>query len=339
VSKLDETNLVAYLQSRMPGASDLSVSRVARIPGGASRETWSFDARWREDGATCERGFIIRRDPTGSLLETDRDLEFRMYEAMAAAGVPVPQMYWIESDGAGLERPFFVMGRVPGETSGAMLASPAFGGSKEELARQKAAILARIHQADWRALGVEAFAGTAPTPETAAQMEIGRWEGIMRSDAMEPQPVLEIAFSWLKANRPLAPAVTVVHADYRTGNFLYDGDKITAILDWEMAHLGDPMEDVGWLCMRSWRQGTPLAGGLVERERFYELYEEAGGYPVDRSSVHFWEVLGNLKLAVIFLTGGRSLIEGTTGDLILAMTTRMIPGIEREILALLEAGP
>jgi aminoglycoside phosphotransferase (APT) family kinase protein len=262
-----------------------------------------------------------------------------MYQAMATAGVPVPPMYWIEPDGAGLERPFFVMGRVPGETSGPMLASPSYPGSKDEIAKQKAAILARIHQADWRALGVQEFAGPAPTPETAAQMEIDRWEGIMRRDALEPQPVLEVALAWLKANKPLAPAVTVVHADYRTGNFLYDNEKITAVLDWEMAHLGDPLEDVGWLCMRSWRQGTPLAGGLVERERFYELYEASGGFPVDQRSVHFWEVLGNLKLAVIFLTGGRSLIEGTTGDLILAMTTRMIPGIEREIMALLEDGP
>jgi aminoglycoside phosphotransferase (APT) family kinase protein len=146
-----------------------------------------------------------------------------------------------------------------------------------------------------------------------------------------------MALRWLKRNKPAAPAISVVHGDYRTGNFLFDDERITAVLDWEMVHLGDPMEDVGWLCGRSWRQGTPLAGGLVERERFYEMYQAAGGFPVDRSSVLFWEVLGNLKLAVIFLTGGRALVEGKTSDLILAMTTRMIPGIEREIIALLEA--
>ncbi|HXH21730.1 MAG TPA: phosphotransferase family protein [Dehalococcoidia bacterium] len=336
---LTESGLVSYLARRMPEASEISVTKLARIPGGASRETWSFEARWREDGALRERGFIVRRDPTGSLLETDRDVEFRMYQAMAAAGVPVPPMYWIEPDGAGLERPFFVMGRVEGETNGALLVSPSYGGSREEIARQKAQILARIHRADWRALGVEAFAGPAPTPETAARVEVERWESIMRRDALEPQPVLEAALGWLKRNAPVAPAITVVHGDYRTGNFLYDDKKINAILDWEMAHLGDPMEDIGWLCLRSWRHGTELAGGLVERERFYEMYETAGGYPVDRRSVHFWEVLGNLKLAVIFLTGGRSLVEGRTADLILAMTTRMIPGIEREILTLLEAGP
>jgi aminoglycoside phosphotransferase (APT) family kinase protein len=148
--------------------------------------------------------------------------------------------------------------------------------------------------------------------------------------------VLEFALRWLKRNKPVAMEITVVHGDYRTGNFLFDDESITAVLDWEMVHLGDPLEDVGWLCGRSWRQGREVAGGIVERERFYEMYESAGGFPVDRRAVHFWEVLGNLKLAVIFLTGGRSFVQGTTNDLILAMTTRMIPGIEREILSLLE---
>ncbi len=334
-----ESHLIAYLRTRLTGASEIAVSGIARIPGGASRETWTFDATWSENGATIERGFIVRRDPTGSLLETDRDVEFRIYQAMAAAGVPVPPMYWIEPDGATLERPFFVMGRVAGQANAAALLSPAYPGSRDEIARQKADILARIHRADWRGLGVEDFLGPAPAVEASAQTEIDRWERIMRQDALEPQPVLELALRWLKRNKPVAPAISVIHGDYRTGNFLFDDRNITSILDWEMVHLGDPMEDVGWLCGRSWRQGTTLPGGLVERGRFFELYEEAGGFPVDRKAVHFWEVLGNVKLAVIFLTGGRSFVEAKTSDLILAMTTRMIPGIEREAMDLIEAAP
>lgn len=333
-----EAQLVPYLQSRLPGASDIAVSGIARIPGGASRETWTFDAEWRQNGSKVKRGFIIRRDPTGSLLETDRDVEFRIYQAMAKAGVPVPPMHWIEPDGAGLERPFFVMGRMPGQANAAALMSPNYPGSREEIARQKAEILARIHRADWRTLRIDQFLGPAPTSKSAAQTEIDRWERIMRQDALEPQPVLELAFRWLKRNKPVAPEVTVVHGDYRTGNFLFDDEKITAILDWEMVHLGDPLEDVAWLCIRAWRQGTELPGGLVDRGLFFEMYEAAGGYPVDPMAVLFWEVLGNLKLAVIFLTGGRSFVEGKTSDLILAMTARMIPGIEREILALVERG-
>jgi aminoglycoside phosphotransferase (APT) family kinase protein len=333
------TDLTTYLESRLDGARDIEVTSLARIPGGASRETWTFDATWREGDKFVERGFIMRRDPTGSLLESDRDVEFRIYQAMAKTGVPVPPMYWLEPTGANLQRPFFVMGRVAGQANAAVLMSPNYPGSREEIARQKASILAQIHRCDWKALGVDDFLGPAPSPIEAAAREIERWERIMRQDMLEPQPVLEMALRWLKRNQPAAPAVSIVHADYRTGNFLFDEHKITAILDWEMVHLGDPLEDVGWLGMRSWRQGTELAGGLVPHERFYAMYEEAGGFPVDRKAVFFWELLGNLKLVVIFLTGGRALVEGTTGDLILAMTTRMIPGLEREILTMLEAAP
>lgn len=329
--------LAAYLGSKLPGAESIAVSNIARIPGGASRETWSFDASWREGGAEVKRGFILRRDPTGSLLETDRHVEFRIYEAMAKAGVPVPPVYWLEPDGANLERPFFVMGRMPGQANPNFLASPNFPGSKEEIARQKASVLASIHRADWQALGCEAFLEPPPTTDTAAATEVGRWEQIMRADALEPQPVLELAFRWLRRNLPTAQAITIVHGDYRSGNFLYEPERITAVLDWEMVHLGDPMEDLGWLCGRSWRYGTDLVGGLVPRDTFFAMYESAGGFPVERESVFFYEVLGNVKLAVIFLTGGKSFVEGTTSDLILAMTTRMIPGLETELLDLLEA--
>jgi aminoglycoside phosphotransferase (APT) family kinase protein len=333
---LKPDQLVAYLESRLPAAERIAVSNVARIPGGASRETWSFDAEWHEKDGPVKKGFIVRRDPTGSLLDTDRDVEFRIYQAMAKAGVPVPPVYWVEHDGGVLERPFFVMGRMPGQASPNALASAGFPGSKEEIARQKANILARIHRADWRSLGCEDFLGQAPTCESAAAAEVARWEGIMRNDALEPQPVLELALRWLKRNLPIAPTITVVHGDYRTGNFLYEPDSITAVLDWEMVHLGDPMEDLGWLCVRSWRFGTELAGGLVPRETFFGMYEAAGGFPVDREAASFYEVLGNVKLVVIFLTGGRSFVEGSTNDLILGLTTRMIPGIEAELLNLLE---
>ncbi len=334
---LSAKQIAAYLEERIPGAQGLSVSGVARIPGGASRETWSCDAEWTEGGAPVRRGFIIRRDPTGSLLETDRQVEFRIYQVMAQAGVPVPPVYWMEEDSRHLERPFFVMGRMPGQTAPGVLAGPSYPGSRAEVARQKAEALAAIHRADWRALGVD-FLGDAPSLEGAAAAEIKRWEEIMRREALEPQPVIEMALRWLKRHQPVAPAITVVHGDFRTGNFLYDSDSnITAVLDWEMVHLGDPMEDLAWLNIRSWRVGTELAGGLVSRETFYEMYEAAGGFPVDRNSVFFYEVLGNLKLVVIFLTGIRTFVEGRGGDLILAMAARLIPGIERELLDLLES--
>ena len=278
-----KTDLTTYLESRLQGARDIEVSEVARIPGGASRETWTFDATWREGGKTVERGFIMRRDPTGSLLESDRDVEFRIYQTMAKTDVPVPPMYWIEPSGANLLRPFFVMGRVDGQANGGVLMSPNYPGSREEIAREKASILARIHRADWRALGADDFLG--PAPADPAQAEIDRWEGIMRQDMLEPQPVLELALRWLKRNKPKAPAVTIVHGDYRTGNYLFDSANITAILDWEMVHLGDPLEDVGWLRIRAGARARSYRADCVEPRRFYEMYEAAGGFAVDLKSI------------------------------------------------------
>ncbi len=327
--------VAAYLQHKLPDAREIEVSQPWRIPGGASRETWSFDATWREGKARAGRGFIVRRDPEASLLETERYVEFRVYQSVQGTGVPVPEVYWLETDPRWLERPFFVMGRLPGEASPQALVPTAFNGNAESIAQQKVAILARIHNLDWRALGLD-FLGVPDGPGRCGAQEIERWERIMREQALEPQPVLELALAWLRAHQPVAQRVTLVHADYRTGNFLVHGDRITGVLDWEMVHLGDPLEDVAWVCLRSWRWGgDSRVGGLLPREEFYRRYEEASGLKVDRDSVRFWEVLGNLKLAVIFLTGARSFCEGRSKDAVHAFTAHLSPEIEAEILRLI----
>jgi aminoglycoside phosphotransferase (APT) family kinase protein len=329
--------VAAYLGHVMPEARDIAVTTPARISGGASRETWSFDATWREDASSVSRGFILRRDPEASLLETERDAEFRVYQAMQGTGVPVPEVYWLENDPKWLDRPFFVMGRLPGEASPQrLIGGGVFAQHGEAIAQQKAEILARIHSLDWHALGLD-FLGVPDGPGGCASMEIDRWELIMREEALEPQPALELAIDWMRKHQPVAQKVTIVHADYRTGNFLVDGDRITGVLDWEMAHLGDPMEDVAWVCLRPWRwAGDARAGGLLMRDDFYRRYEAAGGPPVDPEAVRFWEVLGNLKLAVIFLTGARSFAEGRSSDPVHAFTAFQNPELEVEMLRLID---
>lgn len=332
---MNEQRLLDYLQRRLPEANDLAVSNIARIAGGASRETWSFDARWQQDGDTVEREFILRRDPPASLLDGNNDLEFELYSAMANSGIPVPPVYWIERDGAALERPFFVMGRVPGATDArTLVTSPQYADARPTITRQKAEILANIHSVDIG--GLRALDRPASAAESASH-EIARWEATMRADTLEPQPVLEMAFSWLKRHTPPPPErLALVHGDYRTGNFLYDDTGITAILDWEMAHAGDPIEDLGWLMIKSWRwAGDDRVGGLCSRDEFIALYEQAGGVKVDRDALKFWEIFGNVKFATIFLTGTKSIIQGKTPDLLLAVTSFIQPGLEVEMLELI----
>lgn len=327
--------VAAYLQHQMPDAREIEVSQLWRIPGGASRETWSFDATWREGKARQGRGFILRRDPEASLLETERYVEFRVYQAVQGTGIPVPEVFWLETDPRWLERPFFIMGRLAGEASPQALVASAFNGHAEAIAQQKIDILARIHKLDWRAKGLD-FLGVPSGLDACAAQEIGRWERIMREQQLEPQPALELGIAWLRAHQPVAQRIALVHADYRTGNFLVDGDRITGVLDWEMVHLGDPLEDVAWVCLRSWRwAGDARVGGLLSRDELYRRYEEASGLEVDPKAVRFWEVLGNLKLAVIFLTGARSFCEGRSKDAVHAFTAHLNPEIEAEILRLI----
>ncbi len=329
-----EEQVAAYLQHKMPEAREIEVSQLWRIPGGGSRETWSFDATWREGKARAGRGFILRRDPEASLLETERYVEFGVYQALQGTGIPVPEVYWLETDPRWLERSFFVMGRLPGQASQQAVISGALG-DLDAIARQKVEILARIHNLDWRELGLD-FLGVPEGPERCADMEIERWERVLRQQALEPQPALELALGWLRDHRPVAQRVVLVHADYRTGNFLVDGGRIIGVLDWEMVHLGDPLEDVAWACLRSWRwAGDARVGGLLPRDEWYRRYHEASGLQVDPESVRFWEVLGNVKWAVICLTGARSFAEGRSKDTIHALTAYMKAENDAEILRLI----
>jgi aminoglycoside phosphotransferase (APT) family kinase protein len=335
-----EQELAQYLAHRLPNARHVTVSNVFRIPGGASRETWSFDAQWWEGDKDVSQGFILRRDPPASLLTTERDIEFQVMEAAHLAGIPVPRMRWLEPEGKWLQRPFFIMERIDGcETSPQVLISdPRFEGARPRVARRFVEVLAAIHSLDWKALGLESFLGPAPSPDQCALREIEKWEQVIERDALEPQPVLRAALCWLRRHLPPpAQRITLVHADYRVGNFLYDQEgKIRGVLDWEMAHLGDPIEDVAWACLQSWCwAGDERVGGIMGREEFLRMYEEATGIMVHPQALHFWELLGNVKLAAIFLTGARSLAEGKTREPILAMVARGNPRLELEIMRLM----
>jgi aminoglycoside phosphotransferase (APT) family kinase protein len=332
--------LARYLASRLPNATDVTVTNLYRIPGGQSRETWSFDAVWREHGTQTQRGFILRRDPDASVLETDREAEFRVMQAVHGKGIPIPQVLWLEQDATHLDRPFALMERLDGceASPQKVLMDGAFIGGRARMAAEFSEILARIHAIDWRAAALD-FLG-APDAASCGLVEVEKWEAVVAKEAIWPQPVLRAAFRWLRRHQPkAAQRIVLVHADYRTGNFLATpGGELVGILDWEMTHLGDPLEDIGWACIRPWRwMGTEHIGGLMDRADFYRMYEAASGITIDDESVRFWEVLGNVKLAAIFLTGGRSYCEGRTHSAMMAFLGRSTRRLELEIMDLMGA--
>jgi aminoglycoside phosphotransferase (APT) family kinase protein len=336
--------LARYLAARLDGASDIRVDDLARIHGGASRETSRFVLRYRAaDGHEVARKLILRRDPPGSLIETDRRIEFAAYRAFHGSSVPVPEALWLEEDAAALDFPFFVMEEITGyEASPQALFLPPYDAHLDRVAEQKWTILGEIAKADPEALGL---VGVMPAidPDAAWKRELDHWVGVIDEDELEPQPVIRAVVRWLRRNPPPPPPrISVVHADYRTGNFLYDTEgRIGGILDWEMAHLGDPLEDLAWGLNPIWRWGQgDKAGGLLPRSEAIALWEKASGLRAEPDALRWWEIFSCVKGQAIWVSGGREFQEGANHDPVLAISAWLMGDAQdRAALALMGRQP
>ncbi len=296
-------NLARYLAAKLD-APDASVSGLSRIYGGASRETYRFRMRHTKNGEIVERGLILRRDPPASLIETERATEYRAYEAFHALGLPVPEPVALERDGGALERPFFIMAEVENCQAGSILAPDPYGAHRDRIGRQFWTHLGRIAGADPAALGLMDFDG-AKDVSGCWRHELARWEKVIDEDEAEPQPIARAAIRWLKRHPPPpAQKIAVVHGDYRSGNFLYDTDgDIRAILDWEMAHLGDPLEDLGWALDPLWAHHDPShPAGTLARADAIALWEEVSGLKADPKALLWWEIFASLKGLAIWIS-------------------------------------
>jgi aminoglycoside phosphotransferase (APT) family kinase protein len=273
-----------------PGAT--GVTGAAKLSGGASQETWSFDIV-HAGGST---GAILRRAPQGYGAAPSRaaglNAEAVLMQRAHDAGLPSPRVLHVlqpqDELGTG-----FIMSRVEGETiPRKILRDEAFAKARPMLARQLGGVLAGIH-------GL-ALAELPELRRMTAAKEIAELERDYRSFDW-PRPVFELALRWLRERDP-GPSreVTLVHGDFRHGNLIIGPEGLRAVLDWELAHLGDPMEDLGWVCVNSWRFGEidKPVGGFGPREDLFAGYQAAGGR-VDPERVKFWEVMGTLRWGVM----------------------------------------
>ena len=316
-----------YARERIPGASEVRVEDLERIFGGASRETWRLRLCYRDaSGRAEERRLVLRRDPIGSLIETDRRIEFLAYRAFHRSAVPVPEALWLEEDPRWLEQPFFVMEELAGlESRPQMLLAPPYAEHCEKLGVQKWTILGEIAKADPEALGLTE-AMDVVSPDTAWRRELDHWEGVLDEDEVCPQPIIRAAIRWLRRNPPPpAQRISVVHADYRTGNFLFDTEgRIRAILDWEMAHLGDPLEDLAWSINRIWCWARDeRRGALLPKERVVRIWEESSGLCADARALHWWELFSCVKGQGIWVSSAREYESGKNQDPVLALAAWM----------------
>jgi aminoglycoside phosphotransferase (APT) family kinase protein len=322
-----QASLERCVESWCPGAT--GVTGLVRLSGGASQETWSFDIV----RARGNLGAILRRAPTGYGAAPTRaaglNVEAGLMRCAHDAGVPSPRVLHVleprDDLGTG-----FIMDRVEGETiPRKILRDEKFAGVRPKLARQLGGILAAIH-------GLP----LAQLPELRRVTSTGEIAELKRDHRGFdwPRPVFEVALRWLRDHDPdPSEQVTLVHGDFRHGNLIIGADGVRAVLDWELAHLGDPMEDLGWVCVNSWRFGQidrPV-GGFGSREELFAGYEAAQGRRVDPQRVMFWEVMGTLRWGVMCCGMMQRFRTGPEHSVERAMIGRRASETEIDLLRLL----
>lgn len=309
------------------GAS--TVEHLRRLSGGASRDTFSFDA----DG----RPLILQRQRAASL--RDFAIESALLRQAHKAGVPVAEVVVTDADATTEQKDaigaaFMVVERLDGETiARKILRDDEFERARPKLAAQCGAALAAIHS-----IPIDAVPGLERTDQVAQYREAHDSLGV-------PSPAFELGFRWLEQHRPTSSAAApgvlgvspcVVHGDFRLGNLIVDRDGLRAVIDWELGHLGDPMEDLGWLCTKAWRFGAkPRVAGVGDVEDLVVAYEQHSGTTVDRDALRWWETLGSLKWGVMCNMQANAHLSGMVRSVELAMIGRRVAEQEHDVLLLL----
>ena len=313
-----------------PGGGEIRA--LARLSGGASLETWAFAVG--EPGHET-RMILRRRDDQvrdGGIFSTSNPLatEASLLNLAARQDVPVAGVIHVCESDDGLGEAYIVTA-IAGETRGRkIVADETFAAARQLLAAQCGQILARIHAIPPAA---------APVAVSDAATELSRYEAIYRRMNLK-RPILELGFRMLSRRAPLCASPVVVHGDFRNGNLMVQRERgVAAVLDWELSHLGDPAEDLGWLCVNSWRFGAPdlPVGGFGDYETLLDAYAAESGHRIDLERVLFWQAVGSLKWAVMtqmMVAAGRA---GEDGALERLMIGRRTSEAELDLIVLLES--
>ena len=303
-------------------ARDVVVVHAARLSAGASRLTWAVDVA-ADGGPPVPLVLQVRRG--GAAGTAGVDLEVRLLRTAAAGHVPVPEVVAADVTGESFGAPAVLTARLQGETlPRRVLRDPGLATARNAFAADCGRVLARVH-----ALPLGDLADLPRRDELAHLTEL-------LDAALSPHPAFELALLWLRGNRPAPRPEAVVHGDFRLGNLLLGPDGLSAVLDWELAHAGDPVEDLGWVCVRAWRfGGEPPVGGLGRREDLLAAYAAAGGAEVGLDELFWWEVLGTLRWGLLCDVQARAHLSGDHRSVELAALGRRVCPNEYDLLRML----
>ncbi len=314
-------NELAEALALVLGATE--VADLSRLSGGASRETWNF----RADG----RAYVLQRQRAGDV--RNMGVEADVLRAAYAAGVRVPELVAsgsVNDPDNPVGASFMILQHVEGETiARKILRDDEFVHARGVLVADMARSLAALHTIDPST--IEGL----PTVDQVAQYRMTLDD--LNERLGQAHPTFELAFRWLEANRPVSKRRTLVHGDFRLGNVMVGPDGLRAVLDWELAHVGDPMEDLGWLCVRAWRFGSPRpVAGVGDYHELIEAYREASGLAVDPDVVRWWEVLGTLKWGIMCMLQTSAHLAGLSRSHELAAIGRRVCENEYDLFLALD---
>jgi aminoglycoside phosphotransferase (APT) family kinase protein len=311
------TEALASVLSRALGDT-VEVSGIRRLSAGASRLTWAVDV---QAGTGPPRALVLQRERGAGLGRSAMATEAALLRAAGAAGVPVPAVVAADDDAAALGGGYLVTERIEGETiPRRVLRDPALARAREGYAAQCGRMLTSIHAIPLGCLP------DLPRPDPLGAIEE------MLDGTGQARPAFEIGLAWLREHPPRERPAALVHGDFRNGNLVVGPDGIRAVLDWELAHAGNPMQDLGWLCARPWRWGAPPpVGGIGRVDDLLDAYTPAGG-PVSAGELSWWMLQSCVRWGVICLEQARVHLSGEHRSVELAVLGRLSSEMEYDVL-------
>ena len=330
----EATALALWLEGEMR-AQDLRVTRYQRLPGGAIQDNFLLDVEAAGGPFRGSHALVLRTDAQSAVAASlTRAQEFAVLRVAHDAGVAAPKPLFLCRDRDVIGREFFVMERLPGIAPGHRLTREAeLVPDRDGLAYALGANLAKIHAIRPPVAALDVLPAPSDDPARATIAENRAY-----LDGLEDAyPALECGLRWCDVHAPSSHDVTLVHRDYRTGNYLVDGGRLIGVLDWEFAGFGDPREDLGWFTARCWRFAAPEreAGGIAALAPFVDGYESVAGWRISRADLDYWQVMAHLRWAIIALQQAQRHRAGGERSLELALTGRIVHELEYEALRLL----
>ena len=312
------------------GAESVKTEEGHLLAGGAIQQNRAMKVVIRGGEFEGTHEMVLRAEAPATIAES-RPLthQFKLLEAAKRAAINAPRPYWCCEDPEITGKPFYLMERVFGEALGVRITR---AGAQPDLAAQLGEELARIHDIKQSQDGLEFLEDVQVSPALDA---IAKYRSYL-DELPEPHPVLEWTLRWLELAASPSPEIVLCHRDFRTGNYMVEGGKLTGILDWEFAGWGDPHEDIAWFCARCWRfSGVELeAGGIAERQIFYQAYEQGSGRRLNPKTIAYWEAMAHVRWAVIALQQSMRHRSGLERSLELGLIGRRVSEIEYECLRL-----